>query len=236
LKVIAILPCFNEQQNIADLVFQLHNFVGLTMVVDDSSTDDTVQKATDAGAYIVRKYGKRGFGSTLKRGMDEALLKDCDIIVTLDGDGQHDPNEALSVIKPIEDGIADVVIGSRFIKNNSNIPEYRKFGIKVITWLFNVFHKQKITDSQCCFRAYKKEVIQNMIMNEDGFSFSTETLVRARALGYRIAEVPVKVLYHKQFSRNSTLNPIKHGLSVALGTVKIRLQVEMIEKIKGLFN
>jgi len=235
-KVIALIPCHNEAVSISDVVFRVNEFVGLTMVVDDNSTDGTADKAIDAGACIVRKYGKRGFGSTLKQGMDEALLKDCDIIVTLDGDGQHDPKETMSVIKPIKDEEADVVVGSRFIKNGDLVPAYRKFGIKVVTWLYNIGSKQKVSDAQCCFRAYKREVLQNMPMTENGFTFSTETLIRARAMGFRIKEVPVKVLYHKQFSQNSTLNPIRHGLGVAWGTVKLRVKVELWGKIKGVFR
>lgn len=228
MKVIAIIPCLNESTHISELVFQMYNFVGLTMVVDDSSTDNTVQKAREAGAYIVRKYGKRGFGSALKKGMDEALLRDCDIIVTLDGDGQHDPQDTFRVIRPIEEGKADVVVGSRFLENGSKIPKYRRFGIRVITWLYNMFSKQKVTDAQCCFRAYTREVLKLMPMTENGFTFSTEILIRARAMGFRIAEVPVKVLYHKQFSKNSTLNPVTHGLSVAWGTIKLRLKIELL--------
>jgi glycosyltransferase involved in cell wall biosynthesis len=233
-KAIAIIPCYNETNCISDVVFKVNEFVGLTMVVDDSSTDDTVAKAKDAGAYIVRRFGKRGFGAALKQGMNEAFLKDCEIIVTLDGDGQHDPNDTFNVIKPIEDGVADVVIGSRFLEIGNTIPRYRKFGIQVINWLYNVFSKQKVTDAQCCFRAYRHEVLRAISMNEHGFTFSTETLIKARALGFRITEVPVNVLYHKQYSQNSTLNPIKHGLSVAWGTVKLRLKVELWSKIKSM--
>jgi glycosyltransferase involved in cell wall biosynthesis len=231
MKAIAIIPCYQEEQTIADLVFKMYEFVGQTIVVDDNSSDNTGKIAQQAGAKVLKKFGKRGFGSAMRAGIDDALSGDCEIIVTLDGDGQHNPSEAFKVIKPIEEGIADVVIGSRFLENNTNIPKYRKFGIKVITAIYNIGSKQKLTDSQCCFRAYRRDVLSKMPMKENGFTFSTETLIRARAMGYKIMEVPISVLYHKQFSKNSTLNPIIHGISVAIRTLLLRFKIEHLSKI-----
>lgn len=233
MKVIAVIPCLDEEQSITDVVLQMNELVGMSIVADDNSKDGTVAKAEEAGAYVVRRFGKRGFGSNTKSGIDEALIRECDIIVTLDGDGQHDPSEVFRVLAPIEKGEADVVVGSRFLqKNHSLIPRYRKFGIKVITWLYNVGNKQKVSDAQCCFRAYRADVLKALDIKEGGFTFSTETLIKVRALGYRIKEVPVSVLYHRQFSQNSTLNPIQHGLSVAFGTIRLRLKVELLGKFK----
>ena len=230
MKAISIIPCYNEKASISDLVFKMYEYVSQTIVVDDNSTDGTGKVAKEAGAKVLKRFGKRGFGSAMRTGIDDALSGDCEIIVTLDGDGQHNPKESLKVIKPIEDGIADIVIGSRFIENNTNIPKYRKFGIKVITWIYNLGVKHKITDSQCCFRAYRREVLDSLRVKEKGFSFSTEILIKARKMGYRITEVPISVLYHKQFSKNSTLNPIVHGLSVACGTAWLRFKIEFLTK------
>ncbi len=231
MRVIAVIPCFDEEENIADVVLSLNELVGMSIVADDNSKDDTVAKAEEAGAYVVRRFGKRGFGSNTKSGIDEALVRECDIVVTLDGDGQHDPKEMPIVLAPILSGEADVVVGSRFItKHNGHIPTYRKFGIKVITFVYNVGNKHKLSDVQCCFRAYRQEVLRAMTIDEGGFTFSTETLIKARALGFRIKEVPITVLYHKQFSQNSTLNPISQGLDVAWGTIRVRLKVELLDR------
>ncbi len=224
-RVVAVIPCHNEAQNVADVVFVANKLIGLVIVADDSSDDATRDEAEGAGAaYVVRHFGKRGAGANTQTGVDVALALDCDIIVTLDGDGQHDPKEILGVVEPLVQGVADVVVGSRFIKGHGGtIPRYRSFGIKVITWLYNVGSQQKLTDAQCCFRAYSRESLEKIGITETGFSFSIETLVKARRLGLRIVEVPVNVLYHKQFSQNSSLNPIRHGLGVALGVVKWRI-------------
>jgi len=236
MKTIAVIPCFNEESCIADVVLVLNFVVGMSIVADDHSTDNTAELAEKAGAYVVRRFGKRGFGANTKAGIDEALVRECDIVMTLDGDGQHDPQEMRKVLEPIENGEADVVVGSRFLVSNGRIPQYRKFGIKVITWLYNVGSRQKLTDAQCCFRAYRQEVLKAMSVEEEGFTFSVETLIKARHLGFRIKEVPITVLYHKQFSQNSTMNPIKQGLEVAWGTVRVRLKVELWSNIKRLFG
>ena len=229
MNVIAVIPCYNEEQHIADVVWRVNQFVGAVIVADDNSGDTTIKKAQDAGAYVVRHFGKRGAGINTKTGVDTALLMDCDIIVTLDGDGQHNPNDLLKVIEPLEQGVADVVVGSRFIKgHNGLIPRYRAFGIKVITWLYNVGNSNKLSDVQCCFRAFNKDALEKIGITETGFSFSVETMIKARKLGLRIEEVPVNVLYHRQFSQNSSLNPVKHGLGVAFGVVKWRVRTELL--------
>lgn len=233
MRVAAVLPCFDEDQSISDLVFLTNQMVGMSIVADDKSSDKTVERAKEAGAYVARNFGKRGAGITTKVGIDEALLLGCDVVVTLDGDGQHDPNDIPRLLKPILDNEADVVVGTRFTGDNpSKILPYRRFGIKVITLLFNFGHSQKLSDVQCCFRAFSRQALEKLDIEEAGFTFSVETVVKARAFGFRVAEVPVNVLYHRQFSRNSTLNPIVHGLSVALGTVKWRIKIELLPKIR----
>lgn len=227
-----MIPCFNEEQSIAGLVFQANRLVGMSIVADDKSEDNTEEEAKRSGAYIARNFGKRGAGANTKRGIDEALVLGCDIVVTLDGDGQHDPADIPQLLKPIADGEADVVVGTRFADGSGNIiPRYRRFGIKVITWLFNFGRKQKLSDVQCCFRAFRLETLKFISITEAGFSFSVETIIKARDLGFRVTEVPVNVLYHKQFSKNSSLNPIIHGLWVAWGTIKWRIKIELLPKL-----
>jgi glycosyltransferase involved in cell wall biosynthesis len=236
LKIAVVIPCLNEQSKIADMVTKMSQYVDKVIVSDDNSTDNTIESALKAGACVVRNNGKRGFGSNTMNGIKEALKNGFDIIMTIDGDGQHYPSETWVLIAPIESGETDIVIGSRFIKNNSVIPNYRKLGIKIITLACNVGSKTKFTDAQCCFRAYKKEFFEKVAIEELDFNFSVETLIKARFMGYRMKEVPVTVLYHKQLSQNSTLNPIIHGLGVLWGTIRVRFQVEIIGNLKKLFK
>ena len=234
MKTIAVIPCYNEEQAIGDLVFRSNQFVSMTIVADDNSTDKTVDIASLAGAVIVRNF-TRGAGANTASGINSAMIQDADIVVTLDGDGQHDPQEIPSVIEPILKGEADCVIGSRFLKP-VKIARYRRFGIAVITWLFNVGRKDKITDAQCCFRAYSGQFIKTVRITERGFAFSVETLVKARHNGFRITEVPVRCIYHSQFHLNSTINPVSQGLSVAWAIIKWRVRLELLGRIKCFFQ
>ncbi len=226
---VAVIPCYNEEQNIAAVVLNANYFVTAVIVVDDYSSDATAYVAKKSGAIVIQHPNRRGVGTSTRLGMKEVLLRGYDIVVILDGDGQHSPNDIPELLKPIIDRKADMVIGTRFVDGSmSNIPPYRRFGIKAITWLYNVGSKQKLSDTQCGFRAFSRDAVRKINITETGFSFSVETLVKARKMGFRIHEVPVSVIYHRQFSQNSSLNPVVHGLGVAFGVIKWRCKVELL--------
>ncbi len=224
MKIIAVIPCYNAEEAIGNVVRRAKRLVDSVVVVDNNSGDETGSRACEAGASVMQYLEKQGAGASTGLGVSVVLASEHpDIVVTLDGDGQHDPDELPRVIKPIVDGEADLVIGSRFLYRY-RLPRYRKLGIDVITWLYNAGAKQKITDGQSCFRAYSRAALGAILpIKEDGFSFSIETLVKARARGLRIVEVPVSCIYHSDPRKNSTINPIRHGLSVALGAIRWRI-------------
>jgi glycosyltransferase involved in cell wall biosynthesis len=149
-------------------------------------------------------------------------------IVTLDGDGQHNPVYIDPILQPLKDGTADLVIGSRFL-NGDHAPSYRMLGITIINWLYNFGAKSKIADSQSGFRAFTKEVAVACPIAEDGFQFSTEFLIKARANGFRIVEVPISCVYQGN-GQDHSMNAIKHGLKVALATIKWRLKIEFLHQ------
>jgi hypothetical protein len=148
-----------------------------------------------------------------------ATANGAEVLVTLDGDGQHDPDEVPDVLQPLLTREADLVIGSRFMGKSNNVPRYRKFGIDVITFLYNFGSPMRISDGQSGFRAYRKEVLNSLELTETGMGVSVQTLIQARRRGYRIAEVPISCKYH---AAGSTLNPVSHGVGVALTVVKLR--------------
>ena len=113
------------------------------------------------------------------------------------------------------------MIGSRFLGKDNNVARYRKFGIDVITFLFNFGNRERITDAQSCFRAYGKKSLAALEIHEDGFGFSVETLVQARRAGLRIREASISCLYHEQ---SHSANPVLHGVGVALKVLKHRLK------------
>jgi len=125
------------------------------------------------------------------------------------------------VAAPVIEGKADLVIGSRFLNDNYNIPRYRRFGINIITSLFNLGSKVKVSDAQSCFRCYGRKALSCLNISERGFAFSIELLVQARREGLVIAEVPISCVYD---SASHSRNPIAHGVEVALAVIRLRLK------------
>jgi len=223
MKIIAIIPCLDEASFIGDVVSSAAKFVDGVIVIDDGSKDNTAGVARNAGAEVIIHPSRQGAGAATRTGFETALKYGADIVVTLDGDGQHDPNEIPVLVKPLLEGKADVTIGSRFLRE-AKVSRYRKFGIDVITWLYNVGHKVKINDAQSGFRAYNKKALSHINITYAGFGFSIETLVQARKHGLIISEVPVSCIYH---SAGSTQHPIPHGLNVAFSVLTIRIREEI---------
>jgi glycosyltransferase involved in cell wall biosynthesis len=220
-RVVAAIPCHNEEQFIADIVRSVKQHVHQVVVVDDGSSDDTSKAAEAAGALVVRHGSNRGPGVAYRSCFKAASELDADVLVTLDGDGQHLPEELPRVLAPLLRGEADLVIGSRFL-DHYEIPRYRKFGIDVITWLYNLGSPVKVVDAQSCFRGYNRRALDTLTISENGFGFSVELLVQARAHGLTIKEVPISCVYH---SDSHSQNPVTHGLTVALMVVKHRLRM-----------
>ena len=219
-RVVAAIPCHNEEPFISDIVRSARKHVHQAVVIDDGSSDRTSEAAEAAGATVVRHNGNRGPGTAYKSCFEAARALEADVLITLDGDGQHMPDELPGVLAPLLKGEADLVIGSRFL-DDYEIRRYRKFGIDVITWLFNVGSPVKVVDAQSCYRGYSKRALDTLTITESGFGFSVELLVQARQQGLVIQEVPISCIYHAD---SHSINPVVHGVGVALMVVKHRLK------------
>lgn len=219
-RVVAAIPCYNEERFVAEVIRRAREYVDEVIVIDDGSEDNTLEVAERAGALAVRHRERMGPGAATRSCFELAKENGADIIVTLDGDNQHNPEEIPVLIAPIASGEADLVIGSRFLDLKSNIPFYRRFGIRAITWLLNVGADVKISDSQCCFRAHSRRLVDGLQITENDFGFSVQILLQARRNGFSIKEVPATCLYH---SDGSTINPVRHGLGVAATVVRLRM-------------
>ena len=220
-KVIAGIPCFNTKPSISDIVSKAKKHVSQVIAIDDGSKDGTAEAARTAGALVVTHSQNKGYGEAINSCFEAAKTEAADVLVILDGDGQHNPDEIPKLIAPILHGEADLVIGSRFLSNEAYMPRYRKFGIRVITFLFNFGSRTKVSDTQCGFRSYHEKLFSGLAHNEKGMGISIETLEKARKMGVVIAEVPIYCQYAP-----STLNvkAVRHGLGVALAVIKLRLQ------------
>lgn len=222
-KVVAAIPCFNTQKFIAAIVTKAQKYVDEVIVVDDGSSDATAEVAKNAGAIIVSHGINKGYGEAMKSCFQAAQAKDAEILVILDGDGQHDPEEIPCLIEPIINKEADLVIGSRFITNGNAIPKYRKFGINIINLFWNFGSKMKVSDAQSGFRAYSQKLIKELRFSEKGMSASIEILEKIKKKKLIIKEIPITCSY-KNNNSSLTFKAFRHGIHVALSVLRIRIR------------
>ena len=218
MSIIVGIPAFNEEKNIAALIIQLKKIADKIIVCNDGSTDLTSKIAEGLGVTVINHEKNLGYGAAIRSIFLKSKDLDGDILVTFDADGQHRIKDINRVINPIINEESDLVIGSRFLdKSEKEVPQYRKVGIKIITKVTNATIKKQLTDSQSGFRAYSKKVLNELNPSELGMGISTEILIKASAKDFRISEVPITITYNGD---TSTHNPISHGSSVLLSTIK----------------
>ena len=208
--VTAIIPAYNEQVSIGSIVLKTKRYVDRVIVVDDGSIDKTAEVAVLAGAELIKHKTNMGKGKALKTGFEAS--KDAKIILTLDGDGQHNTRDIPKLLKPIIDGKADVVNGSRYLEGKEeNTPAYRRVGQNVLDTVTNFNAKTNVTDSQSGFRAFADHTLQVFKFRESGYSIESEMIVEASNAGFKIVEVPISVRYDVNGSKK---NPVTHGIGV----------------------
>tara|TARA_B100001540_G_scaffold305820_1_gene317225 strand:+ start:10315 stop:11199 length:885 start_codon:yes stop_codon:yes gene_type:complete len=217
LKITIGIPAYNEENNIAKIISELMNVTNSIIVCDDGSSDKTGDISKNLGAIVITHDENKGYGSAINSIFKKAVEIESDILVTFDADGQHQVKDIQKLITPIQENNAEIIIGSRFLENESKVPNYRKIGIKVITGVTNASINQKLTDAQSGFRAYSKKVLKEIIPSDLGMGISTEILIKASSKNFKILEVPITILYT---GNTSTHDPVSHGTSVLLSTIK----------------
>ena len=214
LRVLVCIPAFNESRNIAEIINKSKKYADGVIVYDDGSTDDTYELAEKAGAKVIKSPKNTGYGTAIRALFQAARDQNADFMITLDSDGQHNPDHIPRLIEPLRTQNFDIVIGSRFLNKNDKekVPRYRSFGIKTITKLTQSASYSGLTDSQSGFRAYNKNALSKINLFEDGMAVSTEILLRAREKNLLATEVPITINY--ETCDTSTHNPITHGVGV----------------------
>jgi len=209
-KTIAILPALNEEVAVGSVVLRAKRYADRVLVIDDGSSDATAEVAALAGAEVVRHPENKGKGAALKTGFE--AVNGSNIIVTLDSDGQHNPDNIPKLIAPIISGEADMVIGSRYLNGNGkNTPAYRRVGQKVLDKATNINTGLHVTDTQSGFRAFAAQAAHVFRFKANGLAIESEMLADAAKAGLRIKEVGIGVRYDVEGSNE---NPVSHGIKV----------------------
>jgi len=208
--IVAAIPAYNEEYTIGKIVLLSQKYVDKVLVCDDGSQDLTGEIAERIGAIVIRHEKNMGKGAALRSLFKKAMELGADIVVTLDADNQHDPNDIPKLIDPILKGEADIVNGSRFLESiGGEIPLHRKLGNKFLSKLTNTAGNVNITDTQSGFRAYSRGAIEQIEISTDGIGVDTEIILKAK--GLRIKEVPITCRYKGIKPKR---NPFKHGFEV----------------------
>jgi glycosyltransferase involved in cell wall biosynthesis len=215
-KLSVIIPAYNEAKMIAEVVSGSLRYADEVVVVDDGSTDNTSLVARAAGAKVIRLPKNKGKGFALALGLYTAAINDADVIVCLDGDGQHNPDEIPIVSLPIVRGEADLVIGSRYLESSGSreMPGYRQFGQSVLSKAANVGNggNGHIKDSLSGFRALSRKAVLQLELTEEGMGIESEMLMDAAKLDMKIKEVPITCKYRGLTT--SKFTPGKLGMRI----------------------
>jgi glycosyltransferase involved in cell wall biosynthesis len=201
------VPAYNEERFIGSVVHGVRLEGYECLVIDDGSTDRTVEIATAAGATVDRQPGNQGKAAAVARAFRIARRRGLDLVL-MDGDWQHDPRDIHDLLEPLRRGDADIVSGSRFMskgpahRRRGRIPSLRSLGLRAFTAISNAASGHRVTDSQTGFRAFSKRALTKMEFRSHGFSVEVEVLFLARSLKLRHLEVPISARYEDPPKRN----------------------------------
>ena len=196
LKLAVVIPALNEAENVGAVVASVPRRIAHigqveVIVVDDGSSDATGLVARAAGADRVERHRRRrGLVAAFRTGMDAALATGADIVVHLDGDGQHDPSHLPRLVAPILLGQADVVVGVRPLSEPGEIPAVRRRGNQIGTWMFRRIVKMPITDATSGYRAFSRDALLRLTVISE-YTYTLETLIRSAQLRLAVAEVEI---------------------------------------------
>lgn len=221
MQVWVVIPAFNEEKSIGRVVAEVKKYAPNIIVVNDGSVDKTAEVGREAGAEIIDHIINRGQGAALKTGFNYALGRGAEIIVTFDADGQFLPSEIPGLIRPIAEGEADAVLGSRFITNNSKIPLIRKLVLKSAILFTRITTGLGLSDAHNGFRAFSRKAIELIDLKQDHMAHASEILHEIKRLGLKYKEVPVTVRYtdYSMGKGQSSLNALSILWELLIGKI-----------------
>jgi glycosyltransferase involved in cell wall biosynthesis len=219
-KVIVVMPAFNAERTLRMTYEKLpKDAVHTVILVDDGSTDDTLRIAKELKLEVFVHNHNYGYGANQKTCYAEAIKAGADIVVMVHPDYQYDPRLVPQIIEPIQQGLADVVFGSRLKRGTAlqdGMPWWKYFSNRFLTWVENMIFGLTLSDYHTGYRGFRREVLEavNYAMNSDGFIFDQEITAQVVAARFRIAEIAVPTRYFPESSSASFGQSVVYGLKI----------------------
>lgn len=216
MNAIAIGPMYNEGERALETVRRFpRGPVNEVVIVNDASTDGSAKKLSGSGVTILNMPKRSGPGTAIRAGIDYGLKKGYDVFITFATNGKDNPEEVPRLLRPIQEGRADFVQGSRYLEGGGwqHMPFHRIWGIKAFSLLFSLFTLRKITDGTNGFRAFRSVLLKDTRINLwqewlEGYPLETYFFVQAIRLGYRVLEVPVTKTYPREKKNYTKMKPL----------------------------
>ena len=203
-KICVVIPAYREAPRIGAVVRAVHAQSLAVVVVDDGSTDTTAAEAEVAGAQVLRHPVNRGKGAALATAFQFVREHGYTTVITMDGDGQHDPKDLSALLAVQQQMGAAVVIGNR-MANRANMPHIRRWTNQLMSWLLSRCVQQQIPDTQCGYRLYHVDVLPTQPLGATGYAAESEILLDLAARGIHITSAPVRTIYRQEKSK---INPV----------------------------
>ena len=220
MNLCVLIPAFNEEKHIAEVISGASRYVEKVIVVDDGSSDGTGERAISAGAEVVVHRKNLGKGAALKTGLTKAFDEGFDPVIIIDGDAQHDWNEIPLFLKSGREGGADIVVGNR-MGNARGMPIVRRCINRLTSFLVSKLAKQHIPDSQSGYRLIWKRTFPSISFTAIRYDAEPEMLIEAARAGWKIGSVPIRTIYGTE---KSTINPLRDTLKFIVLVIKYWLK------------
>jgi len=204
-KIFAVVPAYNEEKGVSKVIKDLKKYKYNIVIVDDASADNTVKVVNKfKNLILVKQRANQGQGAALRIGIKRALKEGADIIITFDADGQHQAKEIKDLVAPIEKGIADISLGSRFLTKKTKMPLSREILLKGSVLVERIFLGVKLTDAHNGFRAMSRKAARKIKIKENRMAHASEIIKEISRNNLRYAEVPVEIIYNRETLENGT--------------------------------
>lgn len=215
-KVIVVMPAYNAERTLEKIYYRIpRQIVDDIILVDDGSKDNTAKLSKKLGIRTIVHSRNMGYGANQKTCYTNALKAGADYVIMLHPDGQYDPQALPKFIKVLKSGKVDVILGSRFMgERGDETPFYKSISIKIITIMFNLILKTKITEANTGYRCYSRRFLETapFMKNGNGYIFDPQALIQATYFGFRIKDVSVAKRYNPERIEPNLQQSIYHGL------------------------